>query len=162
MYKIGKITNTHGIKGEVKIFNMSDFNRFSVGKEIYMMQKQDKICFVIERVRAQKNILIVKFKGIDDINQIELYKGFDLYSDESITNELEEDDYHYSELVDLVVYDQENHHLGKVISIIPVPQGHLLEIETLDGKKSLVPFNQAFVEKVLEDRIIIKPIEGLL
>ncbi|MFA6692793.1 MAG: ribosome maturation factor RimM, partial [Acholeplasmataceae bacterium] len=120
MYKIGKITNTHGIKGEVKIFNMSDFNRFSVGKEIFILLKQEKVCFVIERVRTQKNILIVKFKGIDNINQIELYKGFDLYSDESVSNELEEDDYHYSELVDLAVYDQEDHLLGKVFSIIPV------------------------------------------
>lgn len=162
MYKIGKITNTHGIKGEVKIFNMSDFNRFSVGKEIFILLKQEKVCFVIERVRTQKNILIVKFKGIDNINQIELYKGFDLYSDESVSNELEEDDYHYSELVDLAVYDQEDHLLGKVFSIIPVPQGHLLEIETINEKKSLVPFNKAFIENVLEDRIIIKPIEGLL
>lgn len=54
MYKIGKITNTHGIKGEVKIFNMSDFNRFSVGKEIFILLKQEKVCFVIERVRTQK------------------------------------------------------------------------------------------------------------
>lgn len=162
MYKIGKITNTHGIKGEVKIYNMSDFNRFTVGKEIYLLKKEEKVCFEIERVRTQKNLLIVKFKQIDDINQIELYKGFDLYSDEKISDELEEDDYHYSELVDLMVYNLDQQELGKVISIIPVPQGHLLEILTTEGKKSLIPFNKVFVEDVLEDRIIIKPIEGLL
>ncbi len=162
MYKIGKITNTHGIKGEVKIFNMSDFNRFSVGKEVYLLNKQEKKFFIIERIRTQKNILIVKFKGIDDINQIEPFKGFDLYSDESIDDELEDDDYHYSDLIDLIVYDQENHKLGTVISIIPVPQGHLLEIETMEKKKVLVPFNEAFIDDVLEDKITIKPIEGLL
>ncbi|MDD3068019.1 MAG: ribosome maturation factor RimM [Acholeplasmataceae bacterium] len=162
MYKIGKITNTHGIKGEVKIFNMSDFNRFSVGKEIYVLQKGEKIYFTIERIRTQKNILIIKFKGYDDINLIEAYKGLELYSDDLVTDELEEDDYHYSDLIDLDVFDLNHQKLGTVKSIIPVPQGHLLEILTIEGKKALVPFNQAFIEDVLKDSIIIKPIEGLL
>jgi len=162
MYKIGKITNTHGIKGEVKIFNMSDFNRFSVGKEIYVLQKGEKIYFTIERIRTQKNILIIKFKGYDDINLIEAYKGLELYSDNPVTDELEEDDYHYSDLIDLDVFDLNHQKLGTVKSIIPVPQGHLLEILTIEGKKALVPFNQAFIEHVLKDSIIIKPIEGLL
>lgn len=162
MYKIGKITNTHGIRGEVKIFNMSDFDRFTVGKEIYIMQKTDKVNFVIERVRTQKNVLIVKFKGFDDINQIETYKGYDLYSDELIDDQLEEDDYHYHHIIDLDVYDLKNQKLGKVISLIPVPQGHLLEILTLKGNKSLVPFNKAFIVEVDKDKIVINPIEGLL
>lgn len=162
MYKIGKITNTHGIKGEVKIFNMSDFNRFSIGKEIYVLQKGEKIYFTIERIRTQKNILIIKFKGYDDINLIEAYKGLELYSDDLVTDELEEDDYHYSDLIDLDVFDLNHQKLGTVKSIIPVPQGHLLEILTIEGKKALVPFNQAFIEDVLKDSIIIKPIEGLL
>jgi 16S rRNA processing protein RimM len=57
---------------------MSDFNRFSVGKEIYVLQKGEKIYFTIERIRTQKNILIIKFKGYDDINLIEAYKGLEL------------------------------------------------------------------------------------
>jgi 16S rRNA processing protein RimM len=141
---------------------MSDFNRFSVGKEIYVLQKGEKIYFTIERIRTQKNILIIKFKGYDDINLIEAYKGLELYSDDLVTDELEEDDYHYSDLIDLDVFDLNHQKLGTVKSIIPVPQGHLLEILTIEGKKALVPFNQAFIEDVLKDAIIIKPIEGLL
>jgi 16S rRNA processing protein RimM len=141
---------------------MSDFNRFSVGKEIYVLQKGEKIYFTIERIRTQKNILIIKFKGYDDINLIEAYKGLELYSDDLVTDELEEDDYHYSDLIDLDVFDLNHQKLGTVKSIIPVPQGHLLEILTIEGKKALVPFNQAFIENVLKDSIIIKPIEGLL
>jgi 16S rRNA processing protein RimM len=141
---------------------MSDFNRFSVGKEIYVLQKGEKIYFTIERIRTQKNILIIKFKGYDDINLIEAYKGLELYSDDLVTDELEEDDYHYSDLIDLDVFDLNHQKLGTVKSIIPVPQGHLLEILTIEGKKALVPFNQAFIEDVLKDSIIIKPIEGLL
>jgi ribosomal 30S subunit maturation factor RimM len=62
----------------------------------------------------------------------------------------------------LDLFDLNHQKLGTVKSIIPVPQGHLLEILTIEGKKALVPFNQAFIEDVLKDAIIIKPIEGLL
>jgi 16S rRNA processing protein RimM len=91
MYQIGKITNTHGIKGEVKIFNLSDFDRFFVGNEIYIMDNNIKKTFVIERVRSQANLFIVKFKGFDSINDILPYKGLYLYSD--VKPDLDEDDF---------------------------------------------------------------------
>jgi len=162
MYLIGNIANTHGIKGEVKIYNLSDFNRFLVSAKIYVLIKNEKKYFTIERVRPQGNLFIVKFKGIDNINDVLAYKGLDVYSDDDVTKQLEKDDYHYTSLLDKDVYTQEGLKIGKVISLVPVPQGHLLEIEKTDGKKALVPFVDAFVKEVLSDRIIILPIEGLL
>ncbi len=162
MYQIGNITNSHGIKGEVKIYNLSDFNRFSVGAEVFVMLKGKKKTFTIERVRPQGKLLIVKFKSYDNINDILVYKGLDIYVDERPDQELEEDDYHYEDLLEKDVYTIDNIFVGKVISMVPVPQGHLLEIEKQNGKKVLVPFVNAFVESVLENKIIIKPIEGLL
>ncbi|MDI6452923.1 ribosome maturation factor RimM [Peloplasma aerotolerans] len=162
MYQIGKITNTHGIKGEVKIYNLSDFNRFSIGAEVYIVLKEEKKVFTIERVRPQGKLLIVKFKGYDNINDILMYKGLELYSDEDVTDELEDDDYHYHDLIDKDVYTDQNVYVGKVVSMIPVPQGHLLEIEKKDGTKAMVPFIKVFVSEVLEDKIIITPIEGLI
>jgi 16S rRNA processing protein RimM len=162
MYQIGKITNTHGIKGEVKIYNLSDFNRFSIGAEVYIVLKEEKKVFTIERVRPQGKLLIVKFKGYDNINDILMYKGLELYSDEDVTDELEDDDYHYHDLIDKDVYTDQNVYVGKVASMIPVPQGHLLEIEKKDGTKAMVPFIKVFVSEVLEDKIIITPIEGLI
>jgi len=160
MYQIGKITNTHGIKGEVKIYNLSDFNRFFVGNNIYVMIKGQKKTFEIERVRPQGTLFIVKFKEYDNINDILPFKGEFVYTDEKPV--LEEDDYHYDDLLDKEVYNEEQVLLGKVISLIPVPQGHLLEIEKPNGKKSLVPFVDEFVIDVCDDKIIIRPIEGLL
>jgi 16S rRNA processing protein RimM len=160
MYQIGKITNTHGIKGEVKIYNLSDFNRFFVGNEVYVVMKGKKTVFLIERVRPQGTVLIVKFKGFEDINQILPYKGEFLYSDEK--PELEDDDYHYDDLLDKDCYDESGNHLGKITSLIPVPQGHLLEIEKLNGKKALIPFVSEFVIDVDDEKVIIRPIEGLL
>ena len=162
MYHIGKITNTHGIRGELKIYNLSDFNRFLVDKEVYVMERGLKKTFVIERVRQQKNLLIVKFKGYDNINDILMYKGLDVYADEDMSDELDEDTFHYDMLIGKDVYTDQAIFVGKVISLIPVPQGHLLEIEKENGKKALVPFLNVFVQDVLEDKIIIKPIEGLI
>lgn len=161
-YHIGHITNTHGIRGEVKIYNLSDFNRFFVGAVIYVEKNGIKKEFEIERVRPQQNLLIVKFKGYNNINDIEMYKGLPLYSDTDIDDELEEDDYHYHTLIDKPCYTDENHYIGKVISVIPVPQGHLLEVELSEGKKVMIPFIEVFVKEVNDDKIIIKPIEGLL
>ncbi|MDX9690946.1 MAG: ribosome maturation factor RimM [Acholeplasmataceae bacterium] len=160
MYQIGKITNTHGIKGEVKIYNLSDFNRFFIGNEIYTMIKGVKKTFTIERVRPQGTVLIVKFKDFNDINEILPYKGEFLYSDEK--PDLDEDDYHYDDLLEKEVFNESGERLGKVTSLIPVPQGHLLEIEKLNGKKALIPFVDEFVIEIEEDKIIIRPIEGLL
>ena len=160
MYQIGKITNTHGIRGEVKIYNLSDFDRFFVGNNIFVVIKGQKKTFEIERVRPQGTLFIVKFKGYDNINDILPYKGEYVYTEQK--PELEADDYHYDDLLSKNVYDENHVLLGKVISLIAVPQGHLLEIEKLDGKKRLIPFVDEFVKDILDDKIIIRPIEGLL
>ena len=162
MYLIGNIANTHGIKGEVKIYNLSDFSRFLVSAKIYVMIKGEKKYFTIEKVRSQGNLFVVKFKGIDNINDVLAYKGMDVFSDDDVSKQLEEDDYHYGALIDKNVYSDQGELLGRVISLVEVPQGHLMEIEKIDGKKALVPFVKAFVKEVLSDRVIIQPIEGLL
>ncbi|HOI85860.1 MAG TPA: ribosome maturation factor RimM [Acholeplasmataceae bacterium] len=160
-YHIGHITNTHGIRGEVKIYNLSDFNRFFVGAIVYVQLKGVKKTFEIERIRHQQHMLIVKFKGIDNMNDVLMYKGLDLYTEQE-PEDLEDDDYHYQDLINKPCYSKDGTHLGKVISVIPVPQGHLLEILTLHDKKVLVPFIHQFVDEIQTDQIILTPIEGLL
>jgi 16S rRNA processing protein RimM len=162
MYLIGNITNSHGIRGEVKIYNYSDFNRFFIGATLIVMIKGVKKTFEIERVRPQGNLFIVKFKGYDNINDILPFKGLDVFSESDVEDQLEADDFHYQDLVDKQVFDTEGNLLGHVISMIPVPQGHLLEILKTDGKKAMIPFVEAFVTSVDKDRIIISTIEGLL
>jgi 16S rRNA processing protein RimM len=75
---------------------------------------------------------------------------------------LEEDDYHYQDLIGKKVYKDDGVLIGKVTSMIEVPQGHLMEVEKTDQKKVLIPFVQAFIGDINQDRIIIHPIEGLL
>lgn len=161
MYQIGKITNTHGIKGEVKIYNLSDFNRFFVGASLYVILKGEKHTLTIERVRAHKNVLITKFKEYNDINDILKFKGLDVFTDEE-PDELESDDYHYHDLIGKDVYLKDGTKVGRVLSLMEVPQGHLLEVLNMEDKKALIPFRSEFVSDVLDDRIIITPIEGMI
>lgn len=162
MYQIGKITSTHGIKGEVKIYSLSDFDRFLVGHEIYVLISGQKKVFEIEHVRAHKNILIVKFVGYDNINDVLAYKGLYVYSDQEVLDQLEEDDYHYEDIIGKKIVLDDQSEVGIAISLIEVPQGHLLEIEKKDGKKVLIPFRKEFVGDIDDDTIIIKSVEGLL
>ena len=163
MYQIGKITSTHGIKGEVKIYNLSDFDRFLVGHKIYVMVKDEKVYFEIEQVRMHKNLLIVKFVGFDNINDILPYKGLYVYTDLDVSDQLEDDDYHYEDVIGKDVLLEKDHTLvGKATSLIEVPQGHLLEIKKNDGKIALIPFRKEFIGEIDENKIFITPIEGML
>ncbi|MDY0075150.1 MAG: ribosome maturation factor RimM [Acholeplasmataceae bacterium] len=161
-YLVGHITNTHGIRGEVKIYNYSDFNRFFVGAALYVEFLGVKQELIIEKVRQQNHLFIVKFKGFDNINDILKFKGLDLYTNQDPTDELREDDYHYHDLIGKACYTSEGSYIGLVQSVVDVPQGHLLEVMKSDQKKVLIPFIKAFVKDVLDDKIIITPIEGLL
>ncbi len=160
MYQIGKIVNTHGIKGEVNIYNLSDFDRFEANETIYVLESNNTYKpLIIERVRPHKNILIVKFRSFENINEVLPFKGLFVYASEK-SESIEDDEYYYDELIKKDVFLENGEKVGFVISVIEVPQGHLLEIKTKD-KKSLIPFRNEFVVSVKE-HIIIKDIEGLL
>ena len=81
LYQVGAITQTHGIKGEVKVFPMTDdVLRFKNMKNLLLDGgKEGFINLEVENARTQKNLVILKFKGIDNINDIEKYKGHGLY-----------------------------------------------------------------------------------
>ncbi len=160
MYQIGKIVNTHGIKGEVHIYNLSDFDRFDALETIYVELKDKSFKpLVIENSRPHKNVLITKFKDIDNINDVLQYKGLFVFAEDK-SEDIEDDEYYYDELIKKDVYLENGEKIGFVISVIEVPQGHLLEIKTKD-KKTLIPFRNEFIESI-SDTIIIKNVEGLL
>lgn len=162
MVQIGKITTTHGIKGEVKIYSMSDFSRFFVGEKLYVLFNKEKIELTIKRARPQKNQWIVLFDTYDNINDVLKFKDLDIYSDDVKFDELESDDYHYQSVIDKKVYTDQDVYVGVVISMIEVPQGHLMEVEKPNQARVMIPFVKAFVGDISEDKIIIFPIEGLL
>ncbi len=156
-YEIGKILKTHGIKGDLLVESRSDFNRFEVGKKVYL-NLEGKIDLTISTIRDSNKGLIIHFKGYNDINLVDKFKGLLLYSDEEPI--LEDNEFHYHEVLGKEVFNQYGQLIGVVSDIMEVPQGHILRIKT-DTKDVLVPFNNQFV-KAVTSTILIEEIEGLL
>ena len=156
-YEIGKILKTHGIKGDLLVESRSDFNRFEVGKKVYL-NLEGKIDLTISTIRQSNKGLIIRFKGFNDINLVDKFRGLLLYSDEEPI--LEDNEFHYGEVIGKEVYNQYGQLIGVVSDIMQVPQGHILRIKT-ETKDVLVTFNNQFVKEV-SSTILIEEIEGLL
>lgn len=162
MFEIGKITTTHGIKGEVKVINLSDFDRFVKGEKVFLMFNNERIDLTIENVRNQVKNLIVKFKEYGNINEVINYRGLTIYSD--TRGELEDDEFYISDLYDLEVYDlTDNSLIGIVQNVLELPHGEVLDVYNREtNKRSLIPFEKEFIVEVTDTKIKVKPIEGLL
>ncbi|MFP4187321.1 MAG: ribosome maturation factor RimM [Acholeplasmataceae bacterium] len=160
MIRIGKIRSTHGLKGEVKVKNLSDFDRFSPSSVVFVVMDGREQELVVERARPQKDLLIVKFRGLDAIEDILPYKGLDLYTKEDASLQLAEDEFLFADLIGKKVIDN-GRTVGHVTAVIPVPQGHILEVKDGD-RKALIPFVKAFIGPITDDSIVIYPIEGML
>ena len=100
LFRVGVIANTHGIRGEVKVFpTTEDPKRFEWLKEVLLDTGKEKMPLEIQGVRYFKNLVIVKFKGIDNINDIEKYKGMDLYVTRENAIPLEEGEYYIADII---------------------------------------------------------------
>ncbi len=158
---VGKILNTHGLKGALKVRNNSDFNRYEPGTRLYIEYKGEYIEVVVKSASKTPTDYLVTFKDLDDINLVEKYKGSNLVINKDDLDELPDDEYYYYELIGLDVYNQDGILRGKVVGIMELPQGESLEV-MVDGKKKTIPLVEAFIKEITDDRIIINEIEGLL
>ena len=161
---IGKITNFFGIKGEAKV-GFSDEKRIKEAKIVYMLDDISKAKLEISSVRFHKNFAIVKFKGIDDINDLLKFKGQRIFiSKNEVVEGLEHDEFLVDDLIGCFVYNEHDEKIGEVIAISASSNQDLLNIKNGFGKIDLVPFVNEFfpVVDIENKKIIIKPIEGLL
>lgn len=161
---IGKITNFFGIKGEAKVGYTSQ-SRIKNANIVTMLDNITPIELKIKSVRFHKNIAIIKFDGIDDINDILPFKGQRLFVlKEEAVNKLEKNEFLISDLIDCKVFNDKNEELGVVASVSSNGTQDLLNIKNKIGKIDLVPFVDEFFPEVdiKNKKITIKPIEGLL
>ena len=161
---VGKIVTTHGIKGEVKIkVETDDLSRFEKGNKLYLGtdEKNIKQEIIIDNVRYQKNMILLSFNNIQNINDVLEYVGLNLYVD--IDEVRVDGEIYYDDLIDCTCFVGEEK-IGVVTDVMEVPQGEILRIKLNSGKKVLVPYVDEFIESVDIDKkeIIINPIEGLL
>ncbi len=162
---IGKILNFHGVQGEAKLGYSKNREEFlSQLKEVYVLVNNEYKPLEVVRMRFTPKCGIIKFKGIDTLNDILEYKNKLLFVEESTAREfLEEDEFLIDELVGLDVYDGDKI-VGAVVGVSNNGASDLLSVKTLSKNISLVPFVKAIVTSVdvKNRRIQINNIEGLL
>lgn len=106
--QVGVISSTHGIRGEVKVFpTTDDAGRFKKLKEVILETGKEQIPLEVQNVKFFKQFVIMKFKGIDNINDIEQYKGKSLMVTRENAVELEEDEYYIADLIGMKVITDE-------------------------------------------------------
>jgi len=164
---VGKILNFHGIKGEAKVGCSRTQQDFFLSLDcVYLKKDGNYTPLYIEKARPNKNIMIVKFEGIDSINEIIPLKGNLLFVDEAVIREtLNEDEFLIDELVGLEVFDSQNgDKLGFVVGVSNNGASDLISIKTNSKKVCLIPFVKAIVPTVdiKSKRIEINNLEGLL
>lgn len=161
MVKVATIINTHGLKGECKLYLYTDDpkHRFKKGRQL-QLDTQDVL--TVESFRIQKGFGYVKFAEISSIEQAESLKKKHLWISEDDLPKLEEGHYYYYELMHCNVYNTKNESLGVVSDILETGANIVLRVSK--GKDSfLVPYVPAFIQSVNPDqkKIIIKEMKGL-
>lgn len=158
---IGKIVNAVGLKGEVKIYNYSDSHEiYENTNAVYV----DDELMKVQRVRLQKNMVILKLEGIDDRNEAERAKGREIFVTEDDLPELEEGEYYIRDLIGMEVVLEDGSHLGTMTDVLQNSPQDIFQLVTENGKEVLIPRVPEFVIDINTDerKITVRLIEGML
>ena len=119
LLQVGVISSTHGVRGEVKVFpTTDDANRFKKLKKVILDTGMEKKALEIQGVKFFKQFVILKFKGIDNINDIEKYKGKSLYVTRENAVKLKKDEYFIADLIDMQVVLEDGTLLGILTDVM--------------------------------------------
>ncbi|RLL45295.1 ribosome maturation factor RimM [Oceanobacillus piezotolerans] len=166
MFTVGKIINTHGIRGEVKVLRISDFeDRFQKGKKLFLVKDNgESVELTIDGHRLHKGFDLLHFKEFNNINEVEQFKGLFLKITKEQLTELEENEFYYHEIIDCEVYTISGEKLGVVKEILSPGANDVWVVKPNKGKDILIPYIEDVVKEVsiTEKKIIIEPMEGLL
>jgi 16S rRNA processing protein RimM len=167
-FNVGKIVNTHGIRGEVRVISKTDFpeKRYKVGNVLYLFMpgSNKPIELTVKTHRTHKNFNLLTFEGFENINEVEKFRDGILKVPESQLGELDEDEFYYHEVIGCHVVTTEGLELGKVTEILSPGANDVWVIKSSEGKEILIPYIEDVVKKVdvKEKVILIQPMEGLL
>lgn len=163
--RVGVITSPHGVKGEVNVFpTTDDMHRFDSLKKIYIdLGKEQKLC-EIEDVKYFKNMVILKFSGIDDRNQVEGLRTKDLYIDREDAVALEEGEFFICDIIGFDVVTDEGNHLGTLKDVLTTAANDVYVVDMGEGKEALIPsIKQCILDTSLENRkITVHLLPGLI
>lgn len=168
LYQVGAITQTHGIRGEVKVFPMTDdSSRFKNMKDLILDTGKEMLHLEVTSAREQKNLVILKFKGYDDINQVEKYKGCGLFVTKENRVTCEEDEYFIADLIGMQVLekkDKEEILLGEIANVISTGANDVYVVTMDEEKEVLIPAIKECILNVdlTNKTMLVHLLDGLL
>lgn len=163
--QVGVISSTHGVRGEVKVFpTTDDVTRFRQLKKVYLDTGREMLPLEIQNVKFFKQFAILKFKGIDNINDIEKYRGKSLMIDREDAVDLDEDEYFIADMIGMKVCTEDGSEFGTLKDVMETGANDVYIIDSLEHGEVLIP---AIRECILdvdmdEERMKIHLMEGLV
>ncbi|MGJ7922413.1 ribosome maturation factor RimM [Neobacillus sp. LXY-4] len=168
-FNVGKIVNTHGIKGEVRIISKTDFTeeRYKPGNHLYLFMPgaKEPIELTVKGHRQHKNFDLLTFEGYENVNEAEKFRDGILKVPESQLGALDEGEFYFHEIVGCLVFTVDGEEIGKITEILTPGANDVWVVKPISGGRDiLIPYIEQIVKKVdvKEKIILIKPMEGLL
>lgn len=164
MLEVGKIVKPHGLLGEVKVVSwcddMSEFENF---KELYYLDKNEKIKLEKTSIKYQNNNLIIKFKGINTIDDTKSIINKILLVEKKYQKKLPQNTFFVVDLIGCSVYDENQNNLGVVVDVFKTGSNDVYVVKNAENKELLIPAISDVVKSIdIENKkIIIKMLEGL-
>jgi len=160
---IGTVLKPHGIHGELRVAPMSSFpERFQSLKEVQLRRGDRCEVFAVEGARPHKEFILIKLKGIERVEEAEQWRGADLEIPAEQAWAHSPDFHYYHTLTGLPAHLPRGERLGTVAGFDEGPGGVNVVIEADGGREYAVPFVKAFITVVPGEKIIVRPIPGLL
>ena len=163
--EVGQIVNTFGIKGFVKVYPyVDDIKRFDKLEKVYVNIKKELKKLEIEEVKYQKNMVLIKFKGIETVEEAEKLRNCYIEIERSDAIPLDEDTYFIADLLESEVYTDEGELLGKLEDIYNTGSNDIYVVKNELGKQILLPSIKEVIKEVYpeEKKIIVHLIKGLI
>jgi 16S rRNA processing protein RimM len=167
-FTVGKLVNTHGLRGEVKVLSQTDFAdvRFAPGNKLSLqnMDNGQKLEVEVVSSREQKGMFVLKLKGFNDINEVEKYKGWLLKVEETDLKKLDEGEYYYHEIIGCRVVTEEGEELGTITEILRPGANDVWVVEQPKRKELLLPVIDDVLLNVdvANKTVTVRLLEGLI
>lgn len=164
IFRIGVITSTHGLKGEVKVFpTTDDVNRFKKLKKCILRTPKGDIEVEKNSCKFFKNMVILSFKEFKDINEVEKYKNCELYVTRDNAVPLDEDEYYIADVIGMEVFEEESR-LGVLADVMQTGANDVFVIDLGDKKELLIPVIKDCVLDIDYEakKINVKLMKGML
>lgn len=155
--RVGVFANTHGVRGEIKLFpTTDDLDRFEKGLPLWFETRQGKKEMIVSGVKYFKNMVILKFEGIDNINQILPFKGCDVYVDRAHALALEEGEYFIADILGAKVVSDEGEDIGVLEDVMQTGANDVYVVRMKTGREVLLPVIPECVLDLDFDNKVIK------